>query len=121
VFEVSGSCEEKEFTDLVKSIERKVPNCMGYFVTNAAAHRIVKALLSTGCTGKKVIGYDCTEENRRLIAEGFINFIISQNTEQQGYMGISTLFRHLVLKEPCVSEIRMPINIVMAENLSNYQ
>ena len=61
------------------------------------------------------------QENRRLIEEGAIDFIISQNTEKQGYMGINTLYRHLVLKEPCISEILMPINIVMAENLSNYQ
>jgi LacI family transcriptional regulator len=121
VFEVSGSCGDKEFADLVKSIDRNVPNCKGYFITNAATHRVVKALRSAGCNGKRIIGYDCIEENRRLLAEGSIDFIISQNTGQQGYLGINTLFRHLVLKEPCVGEVHMPIDIVMAENLSNYK
>lgn len=118
-FDVNGSCGENEFADQVEAIGKSVPDCRGFFVTNAAAHRVVKALCSDGCDEKRIIGYDCTEENRRLTAEGYIDFIISQNTEQQGYMGINTLFRHIVLKESCAREIYMPIDIVMAENLSN--
>ena len=121
VFEVSGSCSEHEFADVLTTIEKKVPRCKGVFVTNAAAHRVVKALRASGCKEKRVIGYDCTEKNRRLVTDGAIDFIISQNTEQQGYMGINTLFRHLVMKETCVSEVHMPIDIVMAENISYYQ
>jgi LacI family transcriptional regulator len=120
-FEINGGCGDKDFAVQVKSIEQKFPTCKGIFITNAAAHRVVKALQLTNCNKKRVIGYDCTEENKRLMAEGFIDFIISQNTEQQGYMGITTLFRDLVLKEACTSEVYMPIDIVMAENLFYYQ
>ena len=74
-------------------------------------------------SGEKIrfIGYDLVDENRRLLAEGHIDFIISQKTREQGYQGIYTLFRHLVLKEQCAREILMPIEIVTAENLLYYQ
>jgi LacI family transcriptional regulator len=121
VLDVSGRCSDDEFTEVVKSIEKKVPGCKGLFVTNAATHRVVKALKASGCGDKRIIGYDCTKENRRLVADGAVDFIISQNTEQQGYQGISTLFRYVVLKESCIRELPMSIDIVMAENIANYQ
>ena len=121
-FKVEGSCNDDEKFDLqVKSYISQTPECRGVFVTNAAAHRVVQAMRTCGCRNVKVIGYDCTEENRRLVANGAIDFIISQRTEQQGYKAIYTLFRSIVLKEPCVNQETMPIDIVMAENLSDYQ
>ena len=120
-FEVNGSGDEGEFADQMRSIAQKVPECKGFFITNAAAHRVAKALQSIGCGGRKIIGYDCIEENRRLVAEGMIDFIISQNAEQQGYAAINTLFRYMVFKEPGAGEVTMPIDIVMAENITDYQ
>jgi LacI family transcriptional regulator len=54
------------------------------------------------------------------LTEGVIDFIISQKTRDQGYQGIFTLYRHLVLKEQCPKEILMPIEIITAENLPFY-
>jgi LacI family transcriptional regulator len=119
VFDVNGSCDDTVFAAQVKSITDEIVHCKGLFVTNAAAYRVVKALRSNKCAGMRIIGYDCIEQNRLFLTEGFIDFIISQNTEQQGYMAINTLFRHLVLKESCAREIRLPIDIVMAENVSD--
>jgi LacI family transcriptional regulator len=121
VYDVSGSLNNDDFIDFVASVNREVPDCRGFFVTNAETHRVAKALRSLKVTGKRIIGYDCIEENKRLVEEGTIDFIISQNTEKQGYMGINTLYRYLVLKETCSKEVSMPIDIVMKGNLSNYQ
>jgi LacI family transcriptional regulator len=121
VFDVNGSATEQELVDLILSIETRNPKCKGYFVTNAETHRIAKAIQATRRNGHRVIGYDCIEENKRLLELGAIDFIISQNTREQGYTGINMLFRHLVLKETPAAEISMPIDIVIAENLSCYQ
>ena len=121
VFNGNGDMPEKEFVDFVASIESNLANCKGFFVTNADAHLVAKALRSMKSAGKHVIGYDCIGENIRLLEEGFIDFIISQNPREQGYAGINALFRHLVMKEPCFTNVQMPIDIVMAENVSFYK
>jgi LacI family transcriptional regulator len=121
VFDNSGDVAENEFVDCVASIESKLPDCKGFFVTNADAHLVAKALRSTKSAGKHIIGYDCIGENMRLLEEGSIDFIISQNPREQGYAGISALFRHLVMKEPCAGNLQMPIDIVIAENSSFYK
>jgi LacI family transcriptional regulator len=121
VFNSNADVEENEFVDCLASIEARLPNCKGFFVTNAAAHLVAKALRSMKSFGKHIVGYDCIGENIRFLEEGFIDFIISQNPREQGYAGISTLFRHLVMKETCAAEVHMPIDIVMAENISFYK
>jgi LacI family transcriptional regulator len=121
VFKGNGDMPKKEFIDFVASIESKLVNCKGFFVTNADAHLIAKALRSMKSTGKHIIGYDCISENIQLLEEGYIDFIISQNPQEQGHAGINTLFRHLVMKEPCIMNVQMPIDIVMAENVTFYK
>lgn len=122
VFNVDGSAGEKELVELVTSIEREMTGCRGIFTTNAETCRIANALRATGRTRYRLIGYDCTEENVRLLERGAIDFIISQSTREQGYTGINTLFRRLVLKEPVSGgEVTMPIDIVIAENLTCYR
>lgn len=121
VFDVDGGADDDSFHSCIRAIEKKMGDCKGFFVTNAETHRVAKALNVKSCGGKRIIGYDCIEENMRLLERGAIDFIISQNTHEQGYAGVNTLFRHLVLKEPCAAQVRMPIDIVMAENLSYYQ
>ena len=121
VFDVDCGADDKSFADCIRSVEKKAGVCKGFFVTNAETHRVAKALNGKREGGKRIIGYDCIEENMRLVEQGAIDFIISQNTREQGYVGVNSLFRHLVLKEPCTAQVRMPIDIVMAENLSYYQ
>ncbi len=120
LFDLDGGLEDKEFVACVRAIEEKAYPCDCYFVTNAETHRVAKAL-GHSSHRRHIIGYDCVEENLRLLNDGSIDFIISQNIREQGYTGINTLFRHLVLKESCALEVKIPIDIVIAENCSYYQ
>jgi LacI family transcriptional regulator len=121
VFDVDTGMGEREFVQRIGSIDDEVPDCKGFFVTNAQTHRVVKALLVRESAVKHIIGYDCIEENLRLLETGNIDFIISQKTREQGYSGITALFRNLVLKERCAGDVRMPIDIVSAGNASFYR
>jgi LacI family transcriptional regulator len=67
------------------------------------------------------VGYDLVDENRRLVQENVIDFIISQKTMEQGHRAINMLFHNIILKEPCIKEVLMPIDIITAENLMFYQ
>ena len=120
-FDASGGMTQPRFVDCIASIKADIPDCKGFFVTNALTHRVVYALQTVPDGKMRVIGYDLVDENRRLLAEGHIDFIISQKTREQGYQGIYTLFRHLILKEQCDREVLMPIEIVTDENLLYYQ
>ncbi len=120
-FDASGGMNAKAFNEVIASIEKELPGYKGIFVTNADTHRVVKALRVIHASEKHVIGYDCVEENMRLVSRGEIDFLISQKTRDQGFQGINTLFRSIVLNEECGKEIMMPIEIVTAENLPYYQ
>jgi LacI family transcriptional regulator len=120
-FDAHGGMCDGDFVTLVNTIKKTVPNCGGFFVTNAETHCLAKALTATKNESKFVIGYDLVEENKRLLRTGAINIIISQKTRDQGYRGIYTLFRHIVLNEPAVQEFLMPIDIITSENLVFYQ
>jgi LacI family transcriptional regulator len=80
VFDIDTSMGEREFVERVASIEVKVPKCKGFFVTNAQTHRVVKALLVKESRVKHIIGYDCVDENLRLLKTGNIDFIIAENS-----------------------------------------
>ncbi|NLG05168.1 MAG: substrate-binding domain-containing protein [Clostridia bacterium] len=120
MFDLDGGLDDEEFSSRVKAIEEKIRPCKGFFVTNSETHRVAKALAHNS-NRAHIVGYDCVDENIRLLKKGAIDFIISQNTREQGYTGINTLFRHLVLKEPCASQVQIPIDIVVAENSFYYQ
>ena len=119
LFDLDGGLDDAAFAARVRSIVAQSDTCRGFFVTNAETHRVAKAL--DGTARGFIIGYDCVDENLRLLREGAIDFIISQNTREQGYTGFTTLFRHLALKQTSTAEVRMPIDIVMKENSSYYQ
>jgi len=46
-----------------------------------------------------LIRYDLIAENMHCPKEGVIDFLINQRPEIQGYQGIYTLYRHVVLTE----------------------
>ena len=121
VFNAHGSMNNDNFVNLVHSIEKNIPMCLGFFVTNAETHCLAKALEHIKTSHKCIIGYDLVEENQRLLRSGAINIIISQKTHDQGYRGVYTLFRHIVLNETAIKELLMPIDIITAENLVFYQ
>ena len=87
----------------------------GVFVTNAAAHEVVARLPDE--LVPRIVGYDLIPENARALQEGKIDFIINQQPENQGYQALLAIHRARVLGEPVADVIRMPIDIVMRENL----
>jgi LacI family transcriptional regulator len=98
------------------------PDLKGVFVTNATTYKAAE-FLKRRQRGKSihVIGYDLIPANIRYIKEGWIDFLIHQRPETQGYMGIYTLYRWLVLGEKIKACVMMPIDIVARENIFYYE
>lgn len=94
----------------------------GVFVSNASTFPIAKFVKSKFREKKiHIIGYDLLKENIKLLKEGYIDFLISQMPEKQGYDGINILFRHLVYKEKVAKENLLPIDILTKENIDFYK
>jgi LacI family transcriptional regulator len=93
----------------------------GIFVANSSTHYIARYLKEK--IGKKkiyLIGYDLIEKNVQYLKEGWIDVLISQKAETQGYEAVYALYNEVVLQQPCQRNILMPVDIVMKENLVYY-
>jgi LacI family transcriptional regulator len=94
------------------------PGLTGIFVTNSLAHRVAEA--AKNIRGKRkffIIGYDLTQDNRRLLKEGFIDAIISQRPEEQGRLAVVNLYRHSALSQNIEARVEMPLDIYIRENI----
>lgn len=98
------------------------PGLKGVFVTNASTHQLADYLKNRGMSHDiRIIGYDLIEENVRLLRDGTIDFLISQQSERQGFEGIMALYRHVILNQTVPRKILMQLDIVTSENVDYYQ
>src|SRR5690606_21167365 len=68
-----------------------------------------------------LIGYDFLEKNIEYLEKEIIDFLICQQPDEQGYLGIRNLYQSQVLGKPVEKVHFMPIDIVARENYSVYK
>lgn len=102
----------------VDAIHLRHPQMAGLFVTNANTHPFARLSQPSG-KGKRIalLGFDLIKRNIAGLLDGSIDFVISQKPEEYGYLSVTTLYRHLILKEAVPAQIHTPIDIVCRENL----
>nr|WP_083572296.1 LacI family DNA-binding transcriptional regulator [Flavobacterium johnsoniae] len=86
------------------------------FVPNSRAYIVARFLEQNHIKGVRIIGYDLLKENIEYLNKGVIDFLINQRPEDQGYMGISYLYKKLVLKEEAERTHYIPLEIILKEN-----
>jgi LacI family transcriptional regulator len=96
-------------------------NIKGIFVTNSQVYYLGRVLEQFQINGIRVIGHDLIKENIEFLKKGFVDFLICQRPEEQGYRAILTLFDHLVLRKDVNSENYTSIDIITKENLDYYK
>ncbi|MFT4665102.1 MAG: LacI family transcriptional regulator [Polaribacter sp.] len=97
------------------------PRLSGMFFTNSRAYKAIECMDEEVIQRINIIGFDMVEKNLKYLFEDKINFLINQNPIEQGYLGIVTLYNHLILKEQ-IDEIQyLPLDIVVKENMQYYQ
>lgn len=113
-----------EVTITIRSHQKSIPELQeilsqGYqavFVPNSRSY-----LVSENTPTKiNMIGYDLIDQNVKLLSEGGIDFVISQQPERQGYMAVMRLFNKLIGKTNSTIQYHLPIDILMKENVENY-
>jgi len=122
VLELGGSWTAAETKALLEAFYQKHRDLAGIFVTNAMTHKVAEWWKGNPARDKIIlIGYDPIPKNIRLLKEGTIDFLLSQQSERQGYEGLYALFRKVVLGEEMKPRIMTQIDIITADNVDYYQ
>ena len=111
--------EHRENLDaIVRRLAGEADSFAGIFVTSASVHGIASELNSARQSRHiAIVGYDLVPENVRGLRAGTIDCILSQRQDRQGYQGLYQLYRHVVLSQRVESEIEIPIDVYLKENL----
>ncbi len=92
----------------------------GIFVTGSKVHLLAAELKKLGMANIRLVGYDLVKENTEYLKQDIIDFLISQQPEEQGYLGVSSIFNSLVNNKEVPRVQAMPIDIITRENLEQY-
>ena len=120
VDEFEGFASPRKLKNYFNKIQVKYPNLSGIFFTNSRAHFAIEVFSDDFLKKIKIVGFDLIEQNIRHLQNNKIDFLINQNPFEQGYLGIVSLYRHLILKEPIRKTEYLSLDIVVKENLDCY-
>ncbi len=118
--------DKQTFKLILHDIFRENKYLVGIFVTTALVYRVAeyfKEYSHKDFSHKnqiRIIGYDLTNKNVLYLKQGLIDFLIGQRPEMQGYHGIYSLYRSIILKENVEKQIMMPLDIITKENIEYY-
>ena len=92
-------------------------NCV--FVPNSRVFIVAEFLKNNNLKDIRVVGYDLLKQNLDFLNGGYIDFLINQKPEEQGYYGINNLYKKLVLKEEIEVTKYIPLEIIVKENATS--
>lgn len=122
IYEFDGNGSQTKIKKFFERVFIENQNLKGIFISNTLTHQVADFVKNN--PGKEkvyIIGYDLIEENIKFLKEGIIDFLISQQSEKQGYEALYTLYRHVFFKESVEKNIIMQIDIVTNENIDYYK
>ncbi|WP_276168787.1 substrate-binding domain-containing protein [Zobellia alginiliquefaciens] len=91
----------------------------GIFVTTSKAYLLADQIANH--TNKTIIiGYDLVADNITHLTNQNISFLIHQDPKKQVYLSLTYLIEHFLFDNPLREEQLLPIDIVNAENYSQY-
>jgi LacI family transcriptional regulator len=112
------SNEQESINQRLSELLAQYPGIKGIFVTNSKAFRVAR-YLEENHLEIFLVGYDLIEENLSHLEKETINYLISQKPFDQGYLSVKALFNFLVLNKNVQWEYRLPIEIIMKENMNH--
>ena len=94
----------------------------GVFVANPSVYYVASWLEKRGGLWPAVplIGYDLIPGKEGFIERGTIDFILTQQPEEQGYKGLMKLYDSQVLVRTLEKNFIIPLNIITKENLHTF-
>ena len=122
VFEANIENNPACLQELSHRLMHRRTDLTGIFVTNALTYRVAEIIGQLDSRTKPaLVGYDLIESNARWLNKGAIDFLISQRPDMQGYHGMYALYRNLVLNEPEIRNVVIPLDIITRENMEYHR
>jgi LacI family transcriptional regulator len=91
------------------------------FVANSKTFMVADYFAKNNIQNIRIVGYDLIERNIKFLQSGMIDFLLSQQPNQQGYIAVTTLYHQIVLGQKPISIQYIPIDIISSENLDFYK
>ena len=114
IYDLNEEIIDKKLTQTFKDIS----NIKAIYVTNSRVHLVAKYLVDHHLEQEIIlVGYDLIDKNISYLKKDTIDYLISQNSVEQGYRSVIRLFQSVVLKENIETKTYLPINIIIKENL----
>ena len=115
---LEGRDEDKRSENLMMRLLNDHPDTVGLYNVGAGTAGVAKALIETGRAGQLVfVGHDVTVLTRKLLLQGVMDAVISQNPGHEARAAVRVLLA-LARGEPILSEQeKIRIDIVMRDNL----
>lgn len=119
---VKSQAKRKEIEDnLAESLLSIKSKLSGVFVSNTLTFYAAKTVKENFKKNKiPVIGYNLIAKNIDYMKEGYIDFLINEKPEVQGYKAIYELYKSVVLGEEIQKSFMMPIDIITSEKIEYY-
>lgn len=114
------SAEPESFNARLAQAVDSVADLRHIFVTTSKAHLVAAELERRQLNDIRIIGYDLVPANLHYLEKGSIGFLINQNPERQGYLGIRQLADFLVFRKTVSKTKFLPLDIITLENLRYY-
>ncbi|WP_166334462.1 LacI family DNA-binding transcriptional regulator [Sphingobacterium chungjuense] len=91
------------------------------YVTNSRSSLVARWAKERGMQDILIIGNDHLTDNLRYLEDGFINFLLCERPNEQGYRGIMAIFQLAVHKKEMSGDYFTPIDIITRTNLVYYR
>ncbi|HHB51984.1 MAG TPA: sugar ABC transporter substrate-binding protein, partial [Saprospiraceae bacterium] len=119
-YDFEGFDQAEKMHNFTQKLLKKHTDIAGIFVTNSRAFKIAENLSPQQAEKINIVGFDLLSQNLDYLKSNKINFLINQNSVQQGYWGIMSLFNHFILKQSVEQIQNLPLDIVVLENYAYY-
>ncbi len=105
----------------LKRLFSKEPDIAGIFVTTSWVHKVACYFSEARKERPALIGYDLIDENRAYLKKGYIDFLICQKPEDQGYRSAMAMFNYLLTGKQVEKINYSAIDIIIRENVDFYK
>ena len=107
--------------ELIGDYFEKNPNIKGAIVLNSRGNVIAEYFKKKNINHVKLVCIDMTEKNIQAIKSEYIDYIICQRPEEQGYMATKSIIEYLIYKLPLKVENYLPLDILVKETVCLYE
>lgn len=106
---------------LIGDYFEKNPNIHGAIVLNSRGHVIADYFEKKNINNIKLVCIDMTEKNIHAIKSGYIDYLICQRPEAQGYLATKSIIEFLVYRLSFKVDNYLPLDILVNETVCLYE